>query len=74
MAIPYQTANLNPPIFLQGQFRAQPPNLIPANISGYAVCMLTRSYILHTHEQVLSVLQEYGTHVYVGMRKRKHKR
>ena len=29
--------NLNPPIFLQWRFRAQPPNLIPANISGYTV-------------------------------------
>ena len=29
--------NLNPPIFLQQRFWAQPPNLIPANISGYTV-------------------------------------
>ena len=29
--------DLNPPIFLQRQFGIQPPNLIPANISGYAV-------------------------------------
>ena len=29
--------NLNPPIFLQWRFGAQPPNLIPANISGYTV-------------------------------------
>ena len=29
--------NLNPPIFLQWRFRAQPTNLIPANISGYTV-------------------------------------
>ena len=34
---------LNPPIFLQWQFRTQPPNLIPVNIFGYTVCtnMLT---------------------------------
>ena len=37
MVIPYRTAKLNPPIFLQWRFRAQPPNLIPANISGYTV-------------------------------------
>ena len=30
--------NINLPIFLQWRFRAQPPNLIPANISGYTVC------------------------------------
>ena len=29
--------NLNPPIFLQLRFWAQPPHLIPANISGYTV-------------------------------------
>ena len=29
--------NLNPPIFLQWRFRAQTPNLIPTNISGYTV-------------------------------------
>ena len=29
--------NFNPPIFLQWQFRAQLPNLIPANISIYSV-------------------------------------
>ena len=29
--------NLNPPIQLQQRFGAQPPNLIPANISGYTV-------------------------------------
>ena len=29
--------NLNPPVFLQWRFRAQPLNLIPANISGYTV-------------------------------------
>ena len=28
---------LNPPIFLQCQLGTQPPNLIPANISGYTV-------------------------------------
>ena len=32
--------NLNPPIFLQWQFGAHPPNLIPANISGYMVFTL----------------------------------
>ena len=37
MVIPYRTAKLNPPIFLQWRFRAQLPNLIPANISGYTV-------------------------------------
>ena len=29
--------NLNPPICMQWRFGAQPPNLIPANISGYTV-------------------------------------
>ena len=29
--------NLNPPILLQWRFWVQPPNLIPANISGYTV-------------------------------------
>ena len=28
---------LNPPIFLQWRFGAQPPNLIPTNISGYII-------------------------------------
>ena len=29
--------NLNPPIFLKWRFGVEPPNLIPANISGYTV-------------------------------------
>ena len=35
--IPYRTAKLNPPIFLQWRFWVQLPNLIPANIFGYTV-------------------------------------
>ena len=35
MAMVYQTANLS--IFLQWPSGAQPPNFIPANISGYTV-------------------------------------
>ena len=30
----------NPPIFLQWQFGAQLPYLLPANVSGYTVCEL----------------------------------
>ena len=41
---------LNPPIFLQQRFWAQPPNLIPANISGYTVhiilCTCTHNNII----------------------------
>ena len=42
MAIPYQIPKS--PIFLQWRFRAQPPNLIPANISGYMVYMYGASW------------------------------
>ena len=37
MAILTEPPNLNPPIFYNGNFRAQLPNLISANISGYTV-------------------------------------
>ena len=46
MVIPYWLPNLNQPIFLQWQFGAQPPNLIPANISGYtAYCAYINLYL-----------------------------
>ena len=51
--------NLNPPIFLQWQFWAQLPNLIPANISGYTVITLIkrkeRSLFGHVFQIVLLV-------------------
>ena len=37
MAIPYQAAKFKSANILQWRFRAQPPNLIPTNISGYTV-------------------------------------
>ena len=38
-------------MFLQWQFRAQPPNLIPANISGYTVCIyyVSVSILVYVH-------------------------
>ena len=44
MATPYQTANLNLPIFLKWRFGAEPPNLIPANISSYTVGIFLENY------------------------------
>ena len=37
---------LNPPIFLQWQFWAKPPNLIPANISGCTVRVICTVIII----------------------------
>ena len=45
LVVPRQTTelpNLNLPIFLQWQFRAQLPNLISANISSYTVITILR--------------------------------
>ena len=39
-----QLPNLNPPIFLRWRFGAQPPNLIPTNISSYMVFILVCIY------------------------------
>ena len=44
MVIPYRTAKLNLPIFLQWRFGAQPPNLIPANISGYTILLYLKLF------------------------------
>ena len=47
--------NLNLPIFLQWRFRAQPPNLIPANISGYTVSDFVKLIARYMQESKLSV-------------------
>ena len=45
--------NLNLPIHLKGQFGTQPPNLIPANISGCMVChVIVLNTIVHVQVQV----------------------
>ena len=43
---PVLNRNLNPPIFLQWRFWAQPPNLIPANISGYTVIIILDLHLI----------------------------
>ena len=45
MAIPYQTAKFKSSIISQWQFRAQLPNLIPANISSDTVVVFFMSHL-----------------------------
>ena len=61
--------NLNPPIFLQWRFRAQLPNLIPANISSYMIypqvclqgCMQAFMITLTDKDKQLMVSLEYSS-------------
>ena len=54
----FATTNLNSPIsFLQWQFWAQQPNLIPASISGYIVYSMLN--------KVITVESNYGHAYYV---------
>ena len=46
--------NRNPPIFLQWQFGAQPPNLIPTNIFGYTV-ISTLAWVSNTLALMFSI-------------------
>ena len=45
--------NLNSPIFLQWQFWAQPPNLIPTNISSYTVVLSISSSIKSANASII---------------------
>ena len=56
--------NLNSPIRLKWQFGTQPPNLIPANITGYTVyCVDSTENTLFTSFGVIC-LQPLGSHAF----------